>query len=132
MASQKASRTAKPSKEIPDKPYFKIGEVAALAGVAPSVLRFWETEFRGLKPEKTKTNQRVYTRKHAELVLTIRELLYDRGFTIAGARQKLRESPRGAADGKPQDKNDGKAGRPSEAIENLKKEVQELLRLLDE
>jgi DNA-binding transcriptional MerR regulator len=125
MASPRASRKpastprakTKPStpRQIPDKPYFKIGEVAALAGVAPSVLRFWETEFRALRPEKTRTNQRVYTRKHAELVLRIRELLYDRGFTIAGARQRLRGS---LADG--------------DALENLKKELQDLLRLLDE
>lgn len=110
MASLKASKSPR---EIPDKPYFKIGEVAALAGVAPSVLRFWETEFRALKPEKTRTNQRVYTRKHAELVLRIRDLLYDRGFTIAGARQKLRQG-------------DG------DILEHLKKEVRELLRLVDE
>jgi DNA-binding transcriptional MerR regulator len=122
MASPRASvpnhkAKTKPGtpREIPDKTYFKIGEVAALAGVAPSVLRFWETEFRALRPEKTRTNQRVYTRKHAELVLRIRELLYDRGFTIAGARQKLRG---GVADG--------------DALENLKKEVRDLLRLLDE
>ena len=99
--------------EIPDKPYFKIGEVAEIAGVAPSVLRFWETEFRALKPETTRTNHRVYARKHVELVLRIRELLYERGFTIAGARESLKN---------------GKA----ETVENLKKEVRELLRLVDE
>jgi DNA-binding transcriptional MerR regulator len=120
MGSQRARTSAKTPREIPDKPYFKIGEVAALASVAPSVLRFWETEFRGLRPEKTKTNQRVYTRKHAELVLKIRELLYDRGFTIAGARQKLREGL-------------GSEGEThGETLENLKKEVRELLRLVDE
>ena len=121
--SRKESRTTRPKarspQEIPDKPYFKIGEVAALAGVAPSVLRFWETEFRSLKPQKSKTNQRVYTRKHAELVLQIRELLYDRGFTISGARKKLREG------GGPVESENG------DVLEKMKKEVKELLRLLD-
>src|SRR5688500_1096254 len=75
--------------EIPEKQYFKIGEVAALAGVAASVLRFWETQFGWLKPEKSATNQRRYTRKQLERVLEIKELLYERGFTIAGARRHL-------------------------------------------
>jgi DNA-binding transcriptional MerR regulator len=78
---------------IPDKPYFKIGEAAQLVGVKPSVLRFWETEFRTLRPEKTRSNQRLYTRKSIEKLRRIRELLYDRGFTIAGARRALREPP---------------------------------------
>jgi len=115
MVSLRARSHAKEHrpKDIPDKPYFKIGEVAEIAAVAPSVLRFWETEFPALRPEKTRTNQRVYARKHVDIVLRIRELLYERGFTIAGAREKLKD-------------------KRSEIVENLKKEVRELLLLVDE
>jgi DNA-binding transcriptional MerR regulator len=76
---------------LPDKPYFKIGEAARLAGVKPFVLRYWETEFRSLRPEKTKSGQRLYRRRDVELVLRIRKLLHDERFTIEGARQRLRE-----------------------------------------
>lgn len=76
--------------EIPDKLYFKIGEVAALAGVEPYVLRYWETEFKEINPVKSKTNQRLYRRKDIEAVLRIKQLLYEEGFTIDGARKKIR------------------------------------------
>src|SRR5437870_2323777 len=76
---------------IPDKPYFKIGEVAELAGVAPYVLRYWETEFKSIRPEKTRSNQRMYRRRDVETVLSIKRLLYDEGYRIDGAKRKLRE-----------------------------------------
>ena len=76
---------------IPDKPYFKIGEVAALAGVEPYVLRYWETEFKSIRPEKTRTNQRMYRRRDVETVLAIKRLLYDEGYRIDGAKKRLRE-----------------------------------------
>jgi DNA-binding transcriptional MerR regulator len=75
--------------DIPDKLFFKIGEVCEIAGVEPYVLRFWETEFPNLAPEKSKTGHRIYRKKDVEMVLKIKELLYDRGFTIAGARKQL-------------------------------------------
>ena len=74
---------------IPDKPYFKIGEAARLCAVKPYVLRYWETEFRSLKPQKTRSQQRLY--KDVELLLRIRHLLYEERFTIEGARARLRE-----------------------------------------
>jgi DNA-binding transcriptional MerR regulator len=74
---------------IPNKLFFKIGEVCELAGVEPFVLRYWETEFPSLAPQKGKTGHRVYRRKDVEMVLKIRNLLYDRGFTISGARRQL-------------------------------------------
>jgi len=76
---------------IPDKPYFKIGEVAALAGVEPYVLRYWETEFKSIRPEKTRTNQRMYRRRDVETVLAIKRLLYDEGYRIDGAKRRLRQ-----------------------------------------
>ncbi|HVJ04095.1 MAG TPA: MerR family transcriptional regulator [Candidatus Saccharimonadales bacterium] len=90
---------AKPQAEvvIPEKIYFRIGEVSELAKLPTYVLRFWETEFSQLKPTKSSTGQRMYRRKDVEYVMQIRRLLYEEGFTIAGAREKLRESTRGGA-----------------------------------
>ena len=78
-----------PRQEIPDKLFFKISEVCEIVGVEPYVLRFWETEFPNFAPQKSKAGHRVYKRKDIENVLRIKELLYDRGFTIAGARRQL-------------------------------------------
>lgn len=78
-----------PTPEIPDKLFFKISEVCGIVGVEPYVLRFWETEFPGLVPEKSKAGHRVYKRKDVENILRVKELLYERGFTIAGARKQL-------------------------------------------
>lgn len=75
--------------EIPDKLYFRIGEVSRLAGLKPYVLRFWETEFPGLGPKKSGTGHRLYRRKEVELVLEIKRLLYEKRFTIEGARKFL-------------------------------------------
>ena len=76
---------------IPDKLYFRIGEVSRLCGLPTYVLRFWETEFPQLKPPKSGTGQRMYRRPDVENVVRIKKLLYDEGFTIAGARAQLRE-----------------------------------------
>jgi DNA-binding transcriptional MerR regulator len=75
---------------IPEKAFFKIGEAARLVGVKPYVLRYWETEFRSLRPQKTKSQQRLYKRSDVELLLKIRHLLYEKRYTIEGARSRLR------------------------------------------
>ncbi len=75
---------------IPEKIYFKIGEVSKLLDLEPYVLRYWETEFSGLKPEKTRTGQRSYRRQDIELLVSIKHLLYQDLYTIAGARQRLK------------------------------------------
>lgn len=74
---------------IPEKIYFKIGEVCDLVGVQPHVLRYWETEFPMLSPQKNRSGQRSYRRRDVEMALRIKELLYDEMFTIAGAKKKL-------------------------------------------
>jgi len=79
---------------IPEKIYFRIGEVSSLAKLPTYVLRFWETEFPQLRPTKSSTGQRMYRRKDVEFVMQIRKLLYEDGFTIAGARERLREEVR--------------------------------------
>lgn len=76
---------------IPDKLYFKIGEVAKIADVKPYVLRYWETEFKSLSPLKSRSGQRLYRKRDVELILRIKELLYSQRFTIEGARKKIRE-----------------------------------------
>ena len=80
--------------EIPDKLYFKIGEVSELLGVEPYVLRYWETEFTALAPKKSGTGHRLYRRKDVELLLRIKHLLYEKKYTIEGARMALQSSPR--------------------------------------
>jgi DNA-binding transcriptional MerR regulator len=92
MAARKknASKTTAGEVFIPDKLYFRIGEVATLCHLPAYVLRFWESEFPQLKPVKSGTGQRMYRKRDVESVLRIKELLYERGFTIAGARQHLR------------------------------------------
>ena len=77
--------------DIPEKLYFRIGEVARLCRLPAYVLRFWETEFPQLKPVKSSTGQRMYRRRDVENVVRIKQLLYEEGYTIAGARQHLRD-----------------------------------------
>lgn len=95
--NKKATRKKKKTSEIviPDKLYFRIGEVARLCHLPAYVLRFWETEFPQLKPVKSSTGQRMYRRRDVDNVLKVRQLLYEEGFTIAGARQHLRAELQG-------------------------------------
>lgn len=78
-------------RELPAKLYYRIGEVAGIVGVEPHVLRYWETEFRSVRPQKSAKGQRIYSRRDVETLLKVRELLYAHRFTIAGAKRKLRE-----------------------------------------
>lgn len=93
--SRKAARSKKaasPAELMPEgKLYYRIGEVAKITGVKPHVLRYWETEFRWMAPPKSRSKQRLYRRKDIEMILLIKKLLYDERYTIAGARQQLRE-----------------------------------------
>jgi DNA-binding transcriptional MerR regulator len=92
MAARKKSSPKQRADEIliPDKLYFRIGEVATLCHLPAYVLRFWESEFSQLKPVKSSTGQRMYRKRDVESVLRIKQLLYEQGFTISGARQQLR------------------------------------------
>src|SRR5438270_10036479 len=84
--------------ELPSKLFFRIGEVATLVGVEPHVLRYWEREFRSIRPAKSARGQRVYSRRDVENLMRVRELLYEEGFTIAGAKKKLAEEGAGEVD----------------------------------
>lgn len=75
--------------QIPEKLFFKIGEVAKITGIKPYILRYWESEFSIIRPEKNKTGQRVYRKKDVEKILEIKRLLYEEGYTISGAKKKI-------------------------------------------
>jgi DNA-binding transcriptional MerR regulator len=81
-----------PEAGLPVKLYYRIGEVSHIVGVEPHVLRYWETEFRSIRPQKSRKGQRIYSRKDVEKLLRVKDLLYTDGFTIAGARKRLRET----------------------------------------
>jgi DNA-binding transcriptional MerR regulator len=122
--------------EIPDKLYFRIGEVSRLAGIKPYVLRFWETEFSSLGPKKSGKGHRLYRRKDVELVLEIKRLLYDKRYTIEGARMYLDSRSREGA--KSADASTSKSmrvqsalfGAEAPALEAIRKELAEILQLL--
>ena len=84
---------------LPPKLYFRIGEVASLVGVEPHVLRYWEREFRSIRPTKSAKGQRVYSRRDVENLMRVRDLLYADGFTIAGAKKKLQRGGTEPEDG---------------------------------
>ncbi len=114
------------SPEIPDKLYFRIGEVSGLLGVEPYVLRYWETEFPSLAPKKSGTGHRLYRRKDVELLLRIKHLLYEKRFTIEGARQWLQtESKRSAKPARAQ--GDLFAADP---LPDIRRELLEILEIL--
>ncbi len=107
---------------------YKIGEVCKLADVQPYVLRYWETEFPQLAPNKSGGGQRLYTRREIDVILRIKELLYREGFTIAGAKKKLEEDL--APPPPPKAALEGGVAAPDLAF--IKKELQAILRLLSE
>ncbi len=100
----------------PSKLFYRIGEVSRISGLEPYVLRYWETEFPQLKPDKGKSKQRLYSKKDLDIVLRIKQLLYKEGYTISGARKKL----------------NGKGDQDviESVIETAKKELREILELL--
>ena len=91
-AKRERGRQPQSRRALPAKLYYRIGEVADLVGVQPHVLRYWEREFRAIRPTKSAKGQRVYSRRDVENLNRIRELLYAEGFTIAGAKKKLQEA----------------------------------------
>ncbi len=120
------------AQEIPDKLYFRIGDVARLAGIKPYVLRFWETEFPSLGPRKTGTGHRLYRRKDVELVLEIKRLLYEKRFTIEGARKFLEAKGKNDAQPGPQPaKTQGKLF-PDAAplLDIVRKELRAIVKIL--
>lgn len=104
-----------PPQRQPSKLFYRIGEVSRITGLEPYVLRYWETEFPHLRPEKRKSGQRLYTKKDLDNILQVKKLLYQSGYTISGARKKLKGRGRQDTDS---------------VLETAKKEIREILELL--
>lgn len=128
-----ATGQAGAKQEIPDKLYFRIGDVSKLANVKPYVLRYWETEFPAIAPKKSGTGHRLYRRKDVELILEIKHLLYEKRFTIEGARKAIDTRS------KPQPLTKVKASKPAQAalfgapapdLSAIRRELEELLSIL--
>ena len=107
---------------IPDKLYFKIGEVSGIVGVDPHVLRYWESEFAQVRPLRAASKQRLYRRSDIESLVRIKDLLYDQGFTIAGAKQVLKEDKKAAPK--------VEEPKPDELLGKIKKELTEIHKIL--
>jgi len=104
--------------EIPEKVFYKIGEISNIVKVEPHVLRYWESEFPFLKPQKNKAGQRIYTKKDLEIILQIKDLLYKEKYTIAGVRKKFGES------------SASKNAISTETIQIIKKRLKDILNTL--
>ncbi len=126
------TRAADVPETIPDKLYFRIGEVARMCAVPSYVLRFWEREFPQLRPAKGGTGQRLYRRRDVEIALRVRRLLYEEGYTIPGARQWMRERGRevGAAVGAEASAGEDVGVAGDARLREMRAELEEILRLV--
>ena len=127
------------AKKIPNKLFFKIGEVCEITDTQPYVLRYWESEFPALAPAKNSSGQRIYRRRDIETVLRIKQLLYDEGFTIAGAKKRLESEMQGRVDspqptptpaGNGGEAGNGEGGR-DDALKQVREGLREILTLLE-
>src|SRR5262245_43452620 len=127
-------------KQIPNKLFFKIGEVCEITDTQPYVLRYWESEFPSLAPAKNSSGQRIYRRRDIETVLRIKQLLYEEGFTIAGAKKRLETEMAGRTDSGPVvtpsaamvgDTPTPKDDKGRQALLEVREQLREILTLLD-
>jgi len=139
MTASRSTEASQPLPPIPQKRYFTIGEVSELCAVKTHVLRYWEQEFSQLKPVKRRGNRRYYQRHDIELIRRIRDLLYDQGFTIAGARQQLenhqktrKEPPQAAAALPTPEPVDNTPPPPPGSLAEIRLGLEGVLRLLRE
>jgi DNA-binding transcriptional MerR regulator len=113
-------------KKTPTKLYYSITEVAELTNVKPHVLRYWETEFKALRPKKNRAGNRTYRAGDIQVIQLIKTLLYDEGFTIAGAKKRLLQSK-----ANPGSRKSSKKDKRAEVIESLRKDLLELKKILE-
>jgi len=125
-------------KQIPNKLFFKIGEVCEITDTQPYVLRYWESEFPSLAPAKNSSGQRIYRRRDIETVLRIKQLLYEEGFTIAGAKKRLEAEMTGKSDSGPAvtpatvaDTPGPREDKGRQALLEVREQLREILTLLD-
>lgn len=123
-----------PAREIPDKLYFRIGEVSRVSGVKPHVLRYWETEFPGISPKKSGSGHRLFRRKDVELILEIKRLLYEERFTIEGARkflsQRTKKIPTKTVAAPPPVKQGELFGLSPQTVDEIRRELTQILEIL--
>lgn len=116
-------------RQIPNKLFFKIGEVCEITDTQPYVLRYWESEFSALAPAKNSSGQRIYRRRDIETILRIKQLLYDEGFTIAGAKKRLEIELTGRAETPPS--ADAGSDPRRKALKDVREQLREILTLLE-
>lgn len=118
------------------KLYYRIGEVSDIVGVQPHVLRYWETEFRSIRPQKSSKGQRVYSRRDVEKLLRVKDLLKNQGFTIAGARKRLSEAAPAPAESAPPEPAAVEVSEPETGAKAMRKALlslrHDLMRMLEE
>ena len=118
------------TQEIPNRLYFRIGDVAKLAGIKPHVLRYWETEFTAISPKKSGTGHRLYRRKDVELILEIKHLLYEKRYTIEGARKAIGAHSQAAAKPAAKVRQAGLFGSSAPDLQYIRDELASILHLL--
>ena len=119
-------------RSIPNKLFFKIGEVCEITDTQPYVLRYWESEFPALAPAKNSSGQRIYRRRDIETVLRIKQLLYEEGFTIAGAKKRLESEMAGRVETpQPLKEPNGDKDRNRKALKQVRDQLREILTLLE-
>ena len=124
-------------RQIPNKLFFKIGEVCEITDTQPYVLRYWESEFSALAPAKNSSGQRIYRRRDIETILRIKQLLYEEGFTIAGAKKRLEAELTGKADtpssmaALPEADEESAVADTRGALKEIRDQLRDLLTLLD-
>jgi len=122
------SESVKPYRPLPDKLFYKIGEVSQIVGVEPYVLRYWESEFPFLKPRKSRSGQRVYVKKTIELILEVKKLLYEERYTIEGVRKRLGGGAIQLVEPTPEPEvQTSEVKKHSRSIEYVKKRLKEIL-----
>jgi DNA-binding transcriptional MerR regulator len=121
-----ASESIKPQLPVPDKLFYKIGEVSKITGVESYVLRYWETEFPFLKPRKNKSGQRVYIKKDLEMILMVKKMLYQERYTIEGVRKRFEEGIMKPAETKPAHEQKPEIKNPADAIAFVRKRLRQI------
>jgi DNA-binding transcriptional MerR regulator len=121
-----ASESIKPQLPVPDKLFYKIGEVSKITGIESYVLRYWETEFPFLKPRKNKSGQRVYVKKDLEMILMVKKMLYQERYTIEGVRKRFEDGIMKPAETKPIQEQKTEIKNPSEAIAFVRKRLRQI------
>jgi DNA-binding transcriptional MerR regulator len=114
-----------------DRLYYRIGEVSRITGLKAHVLRYWESEFRVIKPYKGGSLQRLYRKKDLDMILKIKRLLYDEGFTIAGAKRKIRDIERGSEEQVKRRTGKRSDGRDRELLIELREELKKIRQMLE-